>query len=90
MCYFVLGSGQDPSGLCLAMRHPSTADTHDITDNSESPDRVSKYFNTLETLKSRHPATPYNGHSVTPIYTLVDLFRKIVHLTAGVNNLTLD
>ena len=27
-------------------RHPSMADTHDITDNSESPDH---YFNTLET-----------------------------------------
>ena len=29
--------------------HPSMADTHDITDNSESPDRFSIEFNTLET-----------------------------------------
>jgi len=29
--------------------HPSTADTHDIRDNSESPDRFSIDFNTLET-----------------------------------------
>ena len=26
--------------------HPSTADTHDITDNSESPDCPSVHFNT--------------------------------------------
>ena len=30
-------------------RHPSIADTHDITDNSESPDRFSIDFNTSET-----------------------------------------
>ena len=29
--------------------HPSTADTHDITDNSESPDHFFIDFNTLET-----------------------------------------
>ena len=29
--------------------HPSIADTHDITDNSESPDRFSIDFNTSET-----------------------------------------
>ena len=28
--------------------HPSTADTHDITDNSESPDYPSINFNTSE------------------------------------------
>ena len=26
--------------------HPSTADTHDIVDNSESPNRFSIHFNT--------------------------------------------
>ena len=31
---------------------------HDITDNSERPDRFSI---ALETLNSGHPATPYNG-----------------------------
>ena len=34
--------------------HPSTVDTHDIMDNSESCDCPSP-------LKSRHPTTPYNG-----------------------------
>ena len=29
--------------------HPSTADTHDIPDHSESPDHFSIDFNTLET-----------------------------------------
>ena len=33
-------SGTPPNG------HPSTADTHDITDNSESPDCPSIHFNT--------------------------------------------
>ena len=38
--------------------HPSIADIHNITGNSESPDRFSIDFNTLEP-KSRHLATPY-------------------------------
>ena len=29
--------------------HPSTADTHDITDTCDCPDRVSIDFNTLKT-----------------------------------------
>ena len=42
-------------------RHPSTADTHDITDNSESLDYPSIHFNILkQPLNSGHPATLYN------------------------------
>ena len=40
-CYsFRVYSGTPPNG------HPSKADTHDITDNSESPDCPSIHFNT--------------------------------------------
>ena len=38
---------QDP---CMLNKYPSTMDTHNITDNSESPDHFSIDFNTLETL----------------------------------------
>ena len=41
--------------------HLSTTDTHNITDNSESPDCPSIHFNTYATLNSGHPATPYNS-----------------------------
>ena len=44
----------------LLYEHPSTADIHDIPDNSESPDCPSIDFHTLP-LNSGHPATPYNG-----------------------------
>ena len=41
--------------------HPSTVDTHNITDNSESPDYFSLDFITFKPpLNSGHPATPYN------------------------------
>ena len=36
-------------------------DTHDITDNSESPDCPSIYFKLEQPLNSGHPATPYIG-----------------------------
>ena len=36
-------------------------DTHDITDNSESPDYPSIDFILKQPLNSGHPATPYNG-----------------------------
>ena len=39
--------------------HLSTADTHDIMDNSESPDCLFIYFK--QPLNSRHPTIPYNG-----------------------------
>ena len=35
--------------------HPSTTDTHDITDSSEIPDRFSIDFNTLKTPELRTP-----------------------------------
>ena len=35
--------------------HPSTADTHNITDNSESPDCPSVHFNTSATPEQRTP-----------------------------------
>ena len=44
----------------------STADTHDITDNSASPNSPSVHFST-QPLNSRHPATPYNVHFTVPI-----------------------
>ena len=40
--------------------HPSTADTHDITDNSKTPDCPSIHFNTQVPRNSGHPTTPYN------------------------------
>ena len=68
----------------LLNRHPSTADTHNITDNFESPDCPSIRFNTYkQLLNSRHPATPYNrqffGVKMYTNSTIVDLFSKIVH-----------
>ena len=47
--------------------HPSTADTCDATDNSESTECNSIDFNTLKPLNNGHPATPYNGHLVGPV-----------------------
>ena len=44
----LLGSNAHYSGTLLN-RHPSTVDTHNITDNFESPDRFSIDFNTLKT-----------------------------------------
>ena len=78
--------------------HPSTADTHNITDNSESPDCPSIHFNTLETLNSGRPATPYSGHLSTQTILnnpdLVDTlstFSAALSITAaGVNNFKLD
>ena len=52
---YLWGNLNDYSGTPLN-GHPSTADTYDITKNSESPDRFS-----LDILNSRHPATLYNG-----------------------------
>ena len=44
----------------LLYEHLSTADIHDIPDNSESPDCPSIDFHTLP-LNSGLPTTPYNG-----------------------------
>ena len=44
--------------------HPSTADTHDITDNSVSPDCPSVHSIHKQPLNSGHPTTSYNP---TPI-----------------------
>ena len=43
---------------------PSTVDTHDIMDNSESPDRFSI---DQKPLNSRHPATSYNAQESIPL-----------------------
>ena len=72
--------------------HPLTADTHDITDNSKSPDCLSIHFSLMlkQPLNSGHPATPYNGHFRGPNCTQtivydpdlpdnLDLFSEIVH-----------
>ena len=48
--------------------HPSTADAHNITDNSESPDCPCIHFNTKQPLNSGHPATPYNGQFSHKLY----------------------
>ena len=54
-CLFVCSSegGWETSNVALQWTplygHPSTADTYDIVDNSESPDCPSIYFNTLAT-----------------------------------------
>ena len=47
----------EPRLTPLNSGHPSTADTHDVTDNSESPDCPS----VQQPLNSGHPATPHNG-----------------------------
>ena len=41
--------------------HSSIADTHDVTDNSESPDCLSIHSILKQPLNSGHPATLYNG-----------------------------
>ena len=41
--------------------HPSTADTHDITDNSGSPDCPPFTSILKQPMNSGHPATLYNG-----------------------------
>ena len=42
--------------------HPSTADTCDITDNSECPDCISIDFNIFKPPQQRTPRYSYNGH----------------------------
>jgi len=53
--------------------HPSTAETHNITNNSKSSDLFSINFNTLEKpLNTGHPATLYNRHfSCSELYTKI-------------------
>ena len=62
-CMQVAGSGivlvADPGTPLNG--HPSIADTHDITDNSEVP-TVFPFTSILkQPLNSGHPATPYKG-----------------------------
>ena len=80
-------------------RHPSTADTHDIMDNSESPDCHPFTLVLKQPLNSGHPATPYNGQQIhstarfsyyiqwNPSITADTIGTNILSIIVGVPNL---
>ena len=53
--YIIVYSGTPLNG------HPSTADTHDITDNSEVPTILPFTSVLKQLLNTGYPTTPYNG-----------------------------
>ena len=95
------GCGHEIYSGTLLNRHPSTADTHDVMDNSESPDCPSFTSILKQHLNSGHPATPYNRHFLRSQLYANNTQRprfsahsstfsaRLSTITAVVNNLTL-
>ena len=64
-------------------RHSSTADTHDIMDNSESPDCHPFTLLLKQLLNSGHLATPYNGQQIHSTYCMFLLLYTVELLYNG-------